>query len=63
MDNDEAGNEASQKHINKYTQQGYVCIRKAPKLKDFNDDLKSPTFFQEIKKEGDFCINSKVKAR
>jgi hypothetical protein len=64
LDNDEAGNEASQKHINKYTQQGYVCIRKAPKLKDFNDDLKNHRLsFQKIKKEGDFCINSKVKAR
>ena len=39
LDNDEAGNKASEDYIKKYSEKGYKALRKAPKGKDFNDDL------------------------
>lgn len=64
LDNDEAGNSESAAYIDKYSKQGYVCLRKAPKAKDFNDDLKNHQLsFQSLKKEGDFCINRAQKVR
>lgn len=39
LDNDEAGNKASEDYIKKYSEKGYTALRKAPKGKDYNDDL------------------------
>ena len=39
FDNDKAGNRASEKYMNLYNSQGYICKRIVPKEKDFNDDL------------------------
>ena len=63
LDNDEAGNKASEEYIKKYSDKGINTLRKAPKGKDFNEDLLTHRLsFQALKKEGDFCISS-IQAR